>query len=333
RLHPAGAVPALLTDDKPAARDEEHDLVIITTDDTLTDADFQRGLKEAATRGLYLAAVGRDGHFQLLFRGSRGSKLICQARFDLDEVLCAPPRASKLYDPQRDTHLPAFFRQTPSPLRFSCPVDLARAWYVHPQNVVSYTRDGRLLLWDRAGKAARQIASGLQTDGALLWCDSQWNGDRIHIVVGKRSRRGLQAVTFDRGEGASRAVRLDLANDQPTEVLGVPGAVLVFGDNSIEALGWSDGQLLSERKNLRLLRGQGRFVAYPVKDGGGVEWRALSYEAGRGEQSIGEEFIFREISQEERLLTILSPAGREGLVGITTSGAVRSLGQEEALAQ
>ena len=55
--------------------DEDTDLIIVTTGDTLADADFQRKLREADVGGLYLAAVDRDGRFELHQKGLRGSKV------------------------------------------------------------------------------------------------------------------------------------------------------------------------------------------------------------------------------------------------------------------
>lgn len=335
RLHPASAAIAL---SKFTSEDDESeaDLILVTTDDTLADAEFQRHLHEGAIGGLMLASVSRDGRFELHERGLRGSKLICRAKFDLDEVLKPRPRKGKLLDASRELDLPAFLSQAEPPLRFSCAVDVARSWLVHPDNVISYTRDGRLLLWSKQLPCgARQIASGLTAEGNLLWCARRIPSDSdadLQVVVGKRSKNGLQAVTIDGRSGNVHVARLRLIGDQPCGVIGLPGAVLVIYDNLVEALSWETGESLACRSNLVLPNRQGRFFVVDSRLLGSAanssrEWHAITFQPGHGDMSIRAELVYREPLTDplQRLLGVTDAAGCEGPVGLTAVGDVIDL--------
>ncbi|HZN36652.1 MAG TPA: hypothetical protein VFB80_22640, partial [Pirellulaceae bacterium] len=328
RLHPAASVASLsrAESDDP---EMESDLIVVTTDDTLADADFHRELRAAEVSGLFLASVSRDGRFELAQKGLRGSKVICRAKFDLDEVLKPRPKSQKLLDPARGD-LPAFLQEPEPPLRFSCQVDVARSWLVHPQTVISYTRDGRLLLWDDVERGARQVASGLAAAGTLLWCDSLWDHEqRVRLVIGKRGRRGLWAVTLDRS-GKANAVQLQLTGEHPQEVIGLPGAALVIHNNLMEAMSWRDGELLACR-SLHLPQRRGRFFSVGFgpslgPNAVGREWRALSYHADRGDLSIHPELVYREpVGEPEPLLVVSDCVGVEGPVGVTAHGRLIDL--------
>ncbi len=353
RLHPAAAAAALArmpqtlerasiggernaTEGVPYSAEEvESDLVLITTEDTLADAEFQRTLHEAAIDGLYLAAVSRDGRFELIHKLRRGSKTLCRARFDLDEVQRPRPGVKKLIDSSGQHERPAFLKQEQPPLRFSCALDVARSWLVHPKTVVSYSRDGRLLLWDDPNHAARQVACGLNQDGNLLYCDSTWSHDgEVRLVIGRRSKRGLQAVTIPRHAGQWRAIALQLAGEQPRDVIGLSGAVLVIHDDLVEALSWDSGEHLAGRSSLQLPQRQGRFFTVDVTTVGaggefGREWRALSFHAGRGDLSIQAELVFREpadaAKEQRQLLRVADVAGCEGPLGLDARGNVIDL--------
>jgi hypothetical protein len=326
-LHPGESLRALAGRQAADETDAEaSDCIVVTTEDTLAETQFQRAMEQAAAQGLYLATVTRDGRFALYECGRRGRKLLAQARFDLDDVITPRPKAPRLYDERRDRQLPAFLHQTSPPLRFSAPIDLARAWLVHPGTAISYVRDGRLLLWDAPNRGGRQIASGLNQKGNLLWCDSQWQDGRVRLVVGKRSRRGLQAVTYDRQTDSLGVATLMLTRDQPTDCLGLPGALLVFfGDGTVEALSWETGELLARRENFVLQMRYGRFLAAFRAPGAGTTWLALAYHAGRGNESIDRDFVCQMVTPFNEFQAVFQPIGHEEILGITASGEVRNV--------
>lgn len=319
-LHPARSVQALLEEDEP--EEMETDLVLVTTDDTLADADFQRDLYEAKLPPLYIATVGRDGKFELTQRSSRGSKVISRAQFDLDEVLAPRPGAKPLHEPQE--FLPAFFAQAKVPLRLSHPVDPQRSWFVHPGMVVTYTRDGRLLLWNNPGHGAVTLREKLPA-GELHWCSSILDGDMLRLVVGRKSKTGLYALTHHRDAGEVEAVRLHLDMDQPLEVVGGRGYALVFGRDQIEAVSLKTGEHLAGGTFAEVLGRpvpsyrQGRFFARGSGDGH-REWLAVAYNpAADPKYGIVSERFFKETARTQ-LIAVSEMDWGVGPLGLTSKG-------------
>jgi hypothetical protein len=328
RLHPAESLLALSPlsprgrgaggegADSPADI-EEHDLVLVTTDDTLADRDFQRELHAAGPLALYIATVNRDGHFQLVQKSFRGSKLLRQAKFDLGDVLKPRPRRPKLLDKSHDRELPAFFAQESVPLRLSAPVEFERSWLVHPGTVLTYTRDGRLLLWDSPQHAARQIAESLP-EGSLLWCDSEWKDDTLQLVIGKRSHRGLRAVTYDRRAGELHIATLKLTGEQPQAVSGQRGYAYVFYSHGFDVLSLATGEL-EVNHPLRSYPGV-KSLFFPRDESRRYRrWAMLSHFPDSHVNF--QQPIFHETEQVQ-LIGMTHCVGHEGPLGITTSGNI-----------
>jgi len=329
-LHPAAAVAALTISGRPgnategvpysavrgpAIADEETDLIVVTTHDTLADADFQRKLREADVSGLYLAAVDRDGRFELHQKGLRGSKLICRAKFDLDDCLKPRPARPKLLDSRSSPELPAIFREPRFPLRLSCPIELGRSWYVYPGNVVSLTKDGCLLLWDGNARGGRLIAEGLPA-GSIQWCSSRWQGDRLDVIVGKRSQYGLRAVQYDRSADESRVVTLRLDQMHPQEVIGVSGGLVLvlFPDQTVAAVSQATGETVCGHSLVEHVVRQGRFIK--CREGGRVSWRAMAPLGAVAYHPVMQE------SEGRQLIALFDAAGFEGPLAITSQGEV-----------
>lgn len=313
RLHPAESLAALAA--APNSDDEECDLVLVTTEDTLEDHDFQRALYEAGPLALYLATVSRNGQFRLIQRTFRGSKVLAQARFDLDEILRPRPKRPKLLDGSRDPELPAIF-SVPLPLRLSVPVDVERSWFVHPGTVLSYTRDGRLLLWDSPQHGARQIAEGLPS-GSLLWCDSEWRDDTLQLVLGKRSRRGLVSLTYDRRLGELDFVTLQLSGDQPQAVVGRAGYAYVFCAQGLDVLSLATGELETNHELSQYPGVKSLFVARDPPNR--RRWSVLAYDPSSRLQAL--HTVFTE-TDKIKLIGMFHSVGREGPVGITEKGEI-----------
>ena len=146
--------------------------------------------------------------------------------------------------------LPAIFREPRFPLRLSCPVELARSWYVYPGNVVSLTRDGVLLLWD--GNAARRPADrrgvARRFDPVVLVAVGTATGWTWSSASAASS--GLRAVRYDRGRDEARVSTLKLDHMHPSEVVGAGGGhVLVFfPDQTVAAVSLATGETAFQRR-------------------------------------------------------------------------------------
>ena len=320
KLHPAASVQALLDEDQP--EEMETDLVLVTTDETLADADFQRELYDAKLPPMYIAAVSRSGKFELVQRSARGSKVLSRAEFDLEEVLAPRPGAAPLHEPRE--FLPAFFAQARVPLRLSYPVDPQRSWLVHPGMVVTYTRDGRLLLWSNPGHGAETVADKLPP-GELHWCSSFLEGDLIRLVVGRKAKKGLYCVTYHRDTGDVETVRLGLQMEQPLEVVGRRGHALVFARDEVEVVSLATGEKLCGGSVRRIMgrpylwHRQGRFIA-SGSGRGYREWLALAYNpAADPEHGIACETLFKETATTQ-LIAVSEKDWGVGPIGLTSKG-------------
>lgn len=333
RLHPGVAVNDLVA--KTTAVNDESvagDMVVVTTEDALSEPEFQQALRSANGR-LYIATVNRNGNFRLLRGGAVGNSVVCEAKFDLDSIFQPPASSRKLLDETKGLVLPAFMRESVPPLRFTCPVDLARAWYVHPHHVISYARDGRLLLWDQADLGARQVASGLKPDGNLIWCSSQWENDQLHLVIGKKSRNGLQAITYHRGRQLAHVQPLHLNEDQPLEVVGIPGALLVFFSHGIEARSWRNGQLLAKTGIADPTR-VGNFFLHKNSRRGSSWWYTFCYRSGKIVAHLAADESTPEVKQlfadricwenlnGHRVIAVAAPAGSEQILALSDDGDI-----------
>jgi hypothetical protein len=316
-LHPAAALCQLAQEDPD--EQEESDLVLVTTDDVPADYEFQRQLHESGPPSLFVATVSRGGQFQLTLRSRRGSKVLCQAKFDLDEVFRPRPKRARLLDPRRQLELPAIFRQQVFPLRLATPVSVARSWLVHPGSVITFARDGRLLLWDSPERGARQIAENLP-DGGLHWCSSAWEDDTVRLVIGKQSQRGLKGVTYNRRTQQLQIVALQLAGTQPRSVVGQAGHVFVFYADAFDVVSLTTGELLGSRPIPTGMTPPSLYFPHILEEGG-REWRAMACVLGVSQMIVAQELVFRETPQVE-VRAMVRCIGREGPVGITYEGAV-----------
>ena len=314
RLHPGAA----LCSEEFAADDV--DTILVTTGDTLDDPDFQRYL-QARSSQLYLAAVGRDGSFRLLTRSARGSKIASEARFDLDEILRPRPHAPKLLVRERDHCLPAIFSHERLPLRLSYPIDASRSWFVHPQTVISFTRDGRLLLWDSPQHGATQIAEGSPA-GSLHWCSSEWDDDTIRLVLGKKSQHGLRSVTYNRRTGKVHVARLALSGSQPISVWGRGTHAFVTYGQSLDVVSLSSGELLASTVLPQgTVVGSPGFLRKPSGNDGLCEWQAMTCCPGSAGNLVVAQPVWREMTGH-RLIAMFHRVGVEGPVAITEQGEV-----------
>ncbi len=182
--------------------------------------------------------------------------------------------------------------------------------------VLSYTRDGRLLLWDSPQHGGRQIAEGLP-EGSLLWCSSQWEDDTLRLVVGKRSHRGLLALTYDRRLGELDFVTLKLTGTQPQAVIGHQGWAYVFYADSLDVLSLATGEIEGNH-SLRHYPGV-KSLFFPLDARGLRRWVMMAHDPDS--QINFMQPVFTE-TEKIQLIGMTHSVGHEGPLGITTRGEV-----------
>src|SRR5205085_11196680 len=121
-----------------ADADGPTDAVLITSDDVLSDEEFQRKLTALALPPFYIAAVNRGGGFRLLQKTLRGCKLLREVELDLETLLAPRKRpALPLVNPEIDPLWPAIFSAAPFPLLLPTALDPGKAWPVSGGGVLS----------------------------------------------------------------------------------------------------------------------------------------------------------------------------------------------------
>lgn len=244
RVHPGAALErfAALARGDSAAPPASCETLIVTGEDVWNDDDFRRALDACGLESTHLALVRRDGGFRLLKRSRAGVKTLREARFELDAILAPRARAAKAarsIGGGPGGELPAIFRATPFPFRLSYPVQVRNSWLL--SRCFTLTSDGRLLHWDAPQSGATQLLEGLP-EGRLHWAAQ--TGDVVTFVIGRLSQRGLYALRYDLVSGERNLARLDLPANQPLEVLGLEGVLLVAFADQVAALDPVDGRLL-----------------------------------------------------------------------------------------
>ena len=227
-----------LEDDAAAAEG-----VLISCDEVLADPEFQRELARSQFDLLYIATVSRSGRYRLIARSRRGVKVLREATLDLDKLLAAGPRQSKLID-RSLVPLPAIFGVEPFPLFLSVPLAVDRSWHVGDAGVLTYTRDGRLLHWVNPGRGATQLAEGLP-QGRLLACEKLTDTKTL-AVVGKLGPNGMWAVQIDVIQREVTWNRLQFPHVPQMPIAIYRGRVLLRHEGNIIVMDGLTGELVSQ---------------------------------------------------------------------------------------
>lgn len=326
RAHPGAALPALAELVGAASQGgEEADVVLVTGDDVLVDGQFQRAFAEAQLEQIHLATVDRQGRFRLQLRSLRGRKLLREAQFSLDDVLAPSARPTVRLLAETKFEPPAIFAAEPFPLLLSVQPDPVRTWRDLGAGVFTYARDGRLLLWRHESLGARQIAEGLPS-GNLHWADPISRDGIVRAVIGRLSRRGLYALSYDVESGRATAVRLESGVEQPRAVFARGGVVFVVSNREVAAVSPASGQALAVARIDGLRHHRGRF--FEKWNQGGWEWHAVAYNG----REIVWEFLckwdaFFQRGSKQRLRAVFDAVHKECPLGITTASCLVSLGE------
>lgn len=175
----------------------ESAMILVTARDAATDPEFRNQLAEAGLTGLHIATVNRQGDFELFERTCHGEKQLAAQKLSIDEILEPPvkspdrPASAVLLRPEYDPELPAILSVDPFPFRLPHGLKRGRAWLLPGGQVAAITPDGRLMLWDEKGVAARQLSDCLPP-GEVIYRGSDSSGG-IRVIV--RGRKGVFLIS------------------------------------------------------------------------------------------------------------------------------------------
>jgi hypothetical protein len=242
-IEPLGKLRNWVTDDEDPAP-KETDLILVTSDETLSDSTFLTQLTPFLSPPLIVAAVSRDGRLRLESHGRAGTRVLSQCMLDLAKLLAPRPKAgsgagSSVNSP---SELPAIFRANPFPLLLTTGENQRLAWEVEPGKQLSIAKDGRLLLWTRKSRGGRQIAEGIHPNVIL---SHRTYGRKHFAVIGDVGRARGTGITFDTQTLATQCVELDWTQAGPNALVTVQnGVLLALGHNRCLVLSLENGEQL-----------------------------------------------------------------------------------------
>ncbi|MCA9075771.1 MAG: hypothetical protein KDA93_12105 [Planctomycetaceae bacterium] len=287
------------------------DVVLITGNDVLADAEFRRLLHESDLNATYLAGVSRDGRFELSLHSPRGDKPLKQAVLDVDKLLEPPRRpVTPLIDPGRSIEYPAIFRVEPFPLRLSHPERPEATWHVPDHGTLVLTHDRRLILWDEPERGGRQLTD-TAPKGDLLWWDLVPSSGYVRAVIGKQHTGHMFLIETEFYREMLDVKRIDLQHPHFQRVVEHGGVLFVIRQGIVDVHSLSDG---SHLKSLAIPRHltlrDGRFFQ------SSGSWHALSYE---GLTAHLEEVPLGGIKPDQ-VMTVFDSIAANGPVVLTKDG-------------
>ena len=207
--HPGGAMKPFLAALETEAEGRT-DAILVTHPDVLADRELSAALRQLDDPPMFVATVDRGGEFTLVTLTGAGRKVVREARLSLDSILApdvsqggeAKPQAagSRLIIRDLDPELPIIFKTEHFPLRLPYVADpkLARASQRH--GLVAVARDGRLLHWDNARQAARQLTALLPAGRPRgIWIDE--DSGRVHVLFDQTRGSRCRLITADLASG------------------------------------------------------------------------------------------------------------------------------------
>jgi len=308
-LHPAAALADFLR--RSSSDDATTEPILLTSQQSLDDAEVQEALRKLAPPKLFLAAVDRSGSFRLWERTPHGCKLLREATIDLAEIVAAP---ATLVDRSRTSDLPAIFSAAAFPLRLSHAVRPSEIWWSGHWGALSLTNDGRLMRWDQPSRGAIQLAERLPA-GKLWWTSQPDAGDDVVLVIG--SAHKLHVIRVGREGLRSQPTPLQLGDfGAVASICAHNGVLFACRKDHIATFDPGTGAQLSRLVVPSGLRWRhDRFFRAAYEDS---PWYALSYNGLSA--SFEAVPVGTNASVAPKLTTMFEYYGGDGPVGVTSSG-------------
>jgi hypothetical protein len=248
--------------------DEEAAVFLVTSREASADPEFRQSLADAGLTGLHLATVNRQGEFELTQQLPHGTKQLATQRLAIDDILEPPKKkdgkrksspSRQLLRPEYDPELPAILSVHPFPFRLPHTIPRGRAWEVPDVGVASITGDGRFMLWDESGTAARQLSDCIPP-GEVLHRQGKSDGTMSAVV---RGGQGVFLIHADAESGdvssqwlASKSLKVKAACEHN-------GRLMLICKGEIECFDPESGEFLQEARIPRGVKWRnGRFFTH-----------------------------------------------------------------------
>ncbi|QDV17512.1 hypothetical protein Pan153_21650 [Gimesia panareensis] len=199
-LHPAFALPEFIRQLEEVESDPEP--VLLITEDTWHDQEFQSALQATDLELLHIATVKRNGHFQLIEKSPRGNKIVCELELDLETLFAdSPATTNSLVNREGFEGLPAILSTQPFPLNlaYSFYQGKQTSWWVPGYGQIGVTDSGLLLYWPKSHAGAQLLAYGIphMKSREICWKTGIPYQGRISLVAGNLQKSELQIIHVD----------------------------------------------------------------------------------------------------------------------------------------
>jgi len=363
--HPGAALPAwdaAVRAAQPAADGAEAgDRVLVTHALAVADPAFRVALAALAPpwAPALVATVANDGTYRLLALAQGGTRVLAEARFDLDDLVAG--RSASLAERSPSGPLPVILALKPFPLLLPHHLDTDRAWHDARHGVLAAPKDGRLMWWPAAGKGARELLHRLPP-GLPAWMG--FHGSTAVALIAKSGGTmtlvrvpTASAMGDDGGGGGGAAeeipisVARGLAWPLAVETVGVTtggaegdgfAALLVIGMHHAVAIDPVDGAVLDALSYDERAYTFTRQRLFETRDHRRGRWHLLGLDNGKlaflalpraegidgelflrqgkdGQWALGQDGAIIDLAQERRVHGTLS-AGRYAVKQVSRDG-------------
>jgi hypothetical protein len=265
------------------AGEPEVEAVLVTQRDSLDDPEFQARLREVKSSTFYIAAVDRDGSFEMHLHPHAHSQL-CQAVIPLADLFAEPrARATPLRDKLRNPDLPLILSLEPFPFLLPVMGELPRVIRYSSEGGIAVTQDRRLLRWENPRKGAEVLATNLPR-GRTLWMGTSNFGSRIHVLKHSSAQSLAMLATWNSTTGDLVTHELQLPDKQTIRPYHENGVLFLVNRRRIIGIDMDSGRTLgtiappsprlaSSGKYFRLANAVNVFLTY---DGRKLEFQPVT---------------------------------------------------------
>jgi hypothetical protein len=215
-LHCGRALTVYMDQAKLSAEDE---VFLITEEETTHNVLFQSILASLKKPVNFLVTVNRSGQLQFYEYRNGHRKLLSEAKFDLQELLCNTKRKEKTQVTRTlSAKMPAIMGVDPAPLFFPTSKIrfTAECFYeLRKDHVVCVTIDQRVLYWNSRTRGAREIIEYLEPG---RFCFGSIDDSIIYILVYSGHKRDCRLYEINLNTNSVEITKLPERITQVTEM-------------------------------------------------------------------------------------------------------------------
>jgi len=262
----------------------ENQAVLITHRDTLADPEFRRALSDLSSAAGFVAAIDREGRFELHALPLAHRPALCEADLDLRTIFDDGERASPVQR-RPNSNLPAIFGVLPFP--FLLPIAGRVDFWFKADDGYTYAvvNEQQLVQFRDAQSGLRTLESKLP-GGRTIWMG--YDAGTVHVVKAAASQRPAQLLSFQLPqsqllllpEARLRVVEM-VGGDEVKAVHCYGDVILLIRNSDVRAHALSDGRMLvrilnpHRWMNGRYFRGRSHFY-FVVWDGTNIRFEELA---------------------------------------------------------